>query len=100
MFASTQNLNSSQKGKYGRSKTNAGYCSLESHFSVYGNYIEHFWGGPTLRGNKMTTSEEMAFVIFIIMTVAFFIWVAYLVVKKQEIEYRKKPKPANTPWKV
>jgi uncharacterized protein with PQ loop repeat len=30
----------------------------------------------------MTTSEEIAFVIFIIMTVAFFIWVAYLAIKK------------------
>ncbi|SVB35114.1 uncharacterized protein METZ01_LOCUS187968 [marine metagenome] len=30
----------------------------------------------------MTSSEEMAFAIFIIMTVAFFIWVAYLAVKK------------------
>ena len=33
-------------------------------------------------GVIMTTSEEMAFAIFIIMTVAFFIWVAYLVVKE------------------
>ena len=32
----------------------------------------------------MTTSEEMAFAIFIMMTVAFFIWVAYLVVKEYE----------------
>lgn len=30
----------------------------------------------------MTTAEELAFAIFIIMTVAFFIWVAYLVVKE------------------
>jgi len=30
----------------------------------------------------MTTSEELAFAIFLIMTVAFFVWVAYLVVKK------------------
>ena len=30
----------------------------------------------------MTSSEELAFAIFIIMTVAFFILVAYLAVKK------------------
>ena len=30
----------------------------------------------------MTSSEEIAFAVFIIMTVAFFIWVAYLAVKK------------------
>jgi uncharacterized protein with PQ loop repeat len=30
----------------------------------------------------MTSSEELAFAIFIIMTVAFFIWVTYLAVKK------------------
>jgi hypothetical protein len=30
----------------------------------------------------MTTSEEIAFAIFIIMTVTFFIWVAYLAIKK------------------
>jgi hypothetical protein len=30
----------------------------------------------------MTTSEELAFAIFLIMTVAFFVWVGYLVIKK------------------
>jgi|GEM_PF-625066 hypothetical protein len=30
----------------------------------------------------MTSSEELAFAIFLIMTVAFFVWVAYLVAKK------------------
>jgi hypothetical protein len=40
-------------------------------------------GVPCFRiGEYMTSSEELAFAIFIIMTVAFFIWVAYLAVKK------------------
>ena len=30
----------------------------------------------------MTSSEELAFAIFLIMTVAFFVWVTYLVAKK------------------
>ena len=30
----------------------------------------------------MTSSEELAFAIFLIMTVAFFVWVAYLAAKK------------------
>ena len=30
----------------------------------------------------MTFSEELAFAIFLIMTVAFFVWVAYLVAQK------------------
>lgn len=30
----------------------------------------------------MTSSEGIAFTIFVVMTVAFFVWVAYLVIKK------------------
>ena len=39
-------------------------------------------GGEVFEGDKMTTSEAIAFWIFVIMTMAFFIWVGYLAFKK------------------
>lgn len=38
-----------RKEKNERSETNGGYSSIESHYSVFRNCIEYFWGSTSLK---------------------------------------------------